>query len=59
MLNLPKEVEEYYKNGIRSAASVIANHDFTITITFDNGEKRLFDMKDTLKGNAFKRIRDV
>ena len=45
---------EYFANGRKQIVSVMPNNDFTLTITFDNGEKRLYDMRPHLKkGTVF------
>ena len=51
--NLPPEVAAYFASGRRKVVSVTANNDFTLTITFDNGEVRLYDMHDELQGDVF------
>ena len=43
------KMAEYYSNGRRTITNVLPNSDFTLTISFDNGEKRLLDMKPCLK----------
>ena len=37
---------------------VIANKDFTLLLTFDNGEKKVFDVKPYLHYQAFKKLND-
>lgn len=45
---------EYFAKGRRTLSSVTPNPDFTLTLLFDNGEKRLYDMKPELKtGTVF------
>ena len=44
-----RKMAEYFSNGRRKIMSVSPNRDFSLTITFDNGEKRILDMKDCLK----------
>lgn len=47
----------YFASGRRSATAVKANSDFTLTITFDNGECRRFDMKPNLiPGTIFEHL---
>ena len=38
---------------------VQANKDYTLTLTFTNGEIRLFDTKPYLKSGVFKELQDV
>ena len=50
----------YFANGRRKLTGVSANDDFTLTLDFDNGERRLLDMKPLLeKGTAFEPICDI
>ena len=45
---------EYFAGGRKRITGVIANDDFTLTIHFDNGENRLYDMRPLLKtGTVF------
>src|SRR6056297_807276 len=45
---IPKEVKEYFRKGTRKIKKVIANDDYTLTVHFDNGEVKLYDMNDKL-----------
>ena len=50
----------YYANGRRKIIAVVANDDFTLTITFENNETRLLDMKASLKkGTVFEPFMDI
>ena len=55
----PPEVAEYFAGGRKKAQTVTANDDFTLTIKFDNGETRVFDMEKTLKGRVFAPFRNI
>lgn len=45
---------EYFVTGKKQIIDVEPNNDFKLTITFDNGEKRLYDMRPLLKkGTVF------
>ena len=45
---------EYFAGGRKKITGVVPNDDFTLTIRFDNGEKRLYDMRPLLKkGTVF------
>lgn len=45
---------EYFANGKKIITAVVPNSDFTLTISFNNGEKRLYDMHPFLKkGTVF------
>ena len=43
----------YFANGRKQIVSVVPNDDFTLTIGFDNGEKRLYDVRPLLKKGTF------
>ncbi len=50
----------YFAGGRRRIMHVEANDDFTLTLTFDNSEKRLLDAKEFLvKDSAFEPVRDL
>lgn len=50
---------EYYASGRKKILSVTPNTDFTLSLVFDNGEKRVFDVKPILeKGGIFTTFRD-
>lgn len=49
-----RKMAEYFVAGKRRIVNVKPNSDFTLTIDFDNGEKRLYDMRPLLKpGTVF------
>ncbi len=51
---------DYFANGRRRIVSVVANDDFTLTLTFDNHEKRLLNAKPFLrKGTVFEPFLDL
>ena len=53
------EAAAYYAAGRRRITGVTPNADFTLTLTFDNGECRLFDMAPLLQpGTVFAPLRD-
>ncbi|MBQ0072156.1 MAG: DUF2442 domain-containing protein, partial [Spirochaetales bacterium] len=39
----------YYAEGRKKIVAVLANDDFTLSLTFDNGEDRLLDVKPMIK----------
>ena len=47
-----QKAAEYFASGRRQIVAVVANNDFTLTISFDNGEKRLYDVRPLLKKGA-------
>ena len=50
---------EYFANGRKTITGVVPNADFTLTISFDNGEKRLYDASPLLKeGTVFAAFAD-
>ena len=38
-----RKTAEYFAAGKKRITGVVPNNDFTLTISFDNGEKRLYD----------------
>lgn len=49
-----EKMAAYFANGKKQIVSVVPNNDFTLTIGFDNGEKRLYDVRPFLKkGTVF------
>ena len=57
-MNMPQEVKRYFENGRRTIVSVHPNADYTLTLTFDNGEIRLYDMKPMIDQGVFARIKE-
>lgn len=54
-----RKTAEYFANGRRKVVRVTANADFTLTIEFDNGERRLYDVRPILtKGTVFEPFMD-
>lgn len=57
---LDPRMAEYYASGRKRITDVIPNDNFTLTITFDNGEKRILDMKPNLvPGTVFAPFREL
>ncbi len=55
-----RKAAEYYAGGRKKITGVTANDDYTLTLTFDNGEKRILDMKPSLKkGTVFESFADI
>lgn len=49
-----RKTAEYFVDGKKKITEVVANNDYTLTISFDNGEKRLYNMRPLLKkGTVF------
>lgn len=49
-----RKAAEYFASGKKKITNVVPNSDFTLTIRFDNGETRLYDMRPLLKiGSVF------
>jgi len=57
MLNMPPEVRQYLASGPKRITSVLANPDYTLTLTFDNGESRLYDMREAVERKPFNQIK--
>lgn len=50
----------YFAGGKKRITAVAPNDDFTLTINFDNGEKRLYDVRPFLrKGTVFEPLSDI
>ena len=50
---------EYFAGGRKKLVAVAPQQDFTLLLTYENGEKRVLDMKPTLaKGGVFSPFRD-
>lgn len=55
-----RPMAEYYANGRRRIVSVKANDDFTLTLRFDNGETRIYDVSPLLRpGTVFASFADL
>ena len=55
-----RKAAEYFANGRKRIVGVIANNDFTLTLSFDNGEKRLYDVAPLLKkGTVFETFANI
>lgn len=55
-----QKIAEYFASGRKTITGVIPNDDFTLTITFDNGEKRLYDAAALIKpGTVFESLADI
>lgn len=55
-----QKTAEYFASGKKRIVGVIPNNDFTLTISFDNGEKRLYDVRPLLqKGTVFEPLADI
>lgn len=55
-----KAAAEYFASGRKRIVDVVANDDFTLTISFDNGEKRLYDVAPLLKlSTVFESFLDI
>ena len=47
-----KPMAEYFAAGRKRITAVTPNKDFTLTLSFDNGEQRLYDCKPLLQPNT-------
>ena len=48
--DIPQKVEDYFKSGRKKIVRVIPNDDYSLTIYFNNGEIRVYDMSESLFG---------
>ena len=49
---LDQKMAAYFAAGRRKITEIIANDDFTLTLTFDNGEQRLYNVLPMLQLNT-------
>ncbi len=55
-----RKTAEYFAGGRKKIVGVVPNDDFTLTISFDNGEQRLYDVSPMLKkGTVFETFMNV
>jgi len=54
---VPKKVKKYFEKGKRTITKAIPNEDYTLTVTFDNEETRVYDMSKNLFG-VFEILKD-
>ncbi len=55
-----RKMAEYFVRGRRTITNVTPNDDFTLTLSFDNGELRRYDMRPMLKvDTAFSSFMDI
>lgn len=54
-----RPMAEYFADGRKKLVAVAPQADFTLLLTYENGEKRVLDMKSTLaQGGVFTPFRD-
>ena len=58
-MDLDPKVKEYFAGGGRKLVKVTPNDDYTLLLQFDNGEKRLYDVKPLDGVFAFLKPLDV
>ena len=55
-----KQFAEYFAAGRKRLTDVIPNENFTLILTYDNNDKRLFDMKPIIqKGGVFTHFKEL
>lgn len=55
-----RKTAEYFSSGRKTIVGVIPNDDFTLTISFNNGEKRLYNVLPLLKpGTVFETFANI
>lgn len=55
-----EKTAEYFASGRKKIIGVVPNDDFTLSISFDNGEKRLYDVRPLLKkGTVFEHLVNI
>lgn len=59
-MGFDQKAAEYYSAGRKKIVEVVPNDDFTLTLRFDNGEQRLYDVSMLLKkGTVFETFADI
>ena len=56
-INIPEDVQNYYKSGKRQLVKIEANTDYTLTLYYDDS-KRVYDMSTQLYG-VFEVLKDI
>ena len=57
-MGIPLPYAKYYASGTKRIVSAFPNDDFTVTILFNNGEKRKLDIKPIInEGGVFNHIK--
>ena len=54
---IPKTVKEYFDKGKKTITQVTPREDYSLMVTFDNGETRVYDMSKNLFG-VFEILKD-
>jgi hypothetical protein len=55
-----EKAAEYFARGRKEIIDVVPNDDFTLSIDFDNGEKRLYDVRPLIKkGTVFEHFSTI
>ena len=54
---MPKEVRAYFDGERRKLIGVKPNGDYSLTLTFDNGEVKIYDMNDKIDKGVFAKIK--
>lgn len=55
-----QQTAEYFAAGRRKIVGVVPNDDFTLTLTFDSGERRIYNVAPLIqKGGVFKAFADI
>lgn len=58
-LGCDEKIAKYFAEGTRTIVKVVANNDYTLTLTFDNGEVRIYDAKHLFTENSvFNKIKN-
>ena len=53
-MGMDRKTAEYFSAGRRTITKVVPNDDFTLTLSFDNGEERIYNAAPLLKpGSVF------
>jgi len=56
-VEIPQKVKKYFSDGTKEIVKVISNNNYSLTVHFDNGEIRIYDMAKNLFG-VFEVLKD-
>ena len=58
-MGMDQKTAEYFVSGRKKIVAVTPNDDFTLTLTFDNGEKRIYDIAMRRGGEQLRPIQPI
>ena len=52
-MNMPKEIQQYFRTGRRRLKNIVPNAGYSLTLEFDNGDVRIYELENKLTGVLF------